>query len=230
MKLLADAVIANGVNRIVYHGMPYNGPSTNYTFYATVHVGPDSPFADKLPQFNSYLTSVCDMMTQGEPAHQIGVYFPVEDNMILGQLPREEKGPGAMHHFEMRTVTIPKETEGYHPLWVTNRFLKDANFDATSQILQIGKTSISGLYVDCQWIDLEALRSMVRLAQSGLPIVVKNWDIKQPGFIKNDQYPALLETLKNIPNVHSSITAFTMPPLLSTSNETSILLGQEAGR
>lgn len=136
MKLLADAVIANGVvrivslrcfilfpsilsslpstffllsysllsqNRIVYHGMPFNGRNTANTFFATVHVGPDCNFAPRLPKFNEYpllilspphipfnsllftlfyfldpsryLASVCSVMSEGKPFYQIGVYL-----------------------------------------------------------------------------------------------------------------------------------------------------------
>ena len=53
LKLLADALFANGVNQIVWHGMPFNGPAGRNEFYASVHVGPDCAFAAELPAFNA---------------------------------------------------------------------------------------------------------------------------------------------------------------------------------
>ena len=49
LKLLADALFAQGVNQIVWHGMPFNGPGGRNEFYASVHVGPDAAFAAELP-------------------------------------------------------------------------------------------------------------------------------------------------------------------------------------
>ncbi|MGQ9814061.1 MAG: glycosyl hydrolase [Candidatus Roseilinea sp.] len=43
LKLLADALFANGVNHIIWHGMSYNPPGGANRFYTTTHVGPDSP-------------------------------------------------------------------------------------------------------------------------------------------------------------------------------------------
>src|SRR5207248_1938514 len=40
LKLLADALFAQGVNQILWHGMPFNGPGGRNEFYASVHVGP----------------------------------------------------------------------------------------------------------------------------------------------------------------------------------------------
>ena len=53
LKLIADGLIANGVNQIVWHGMPYNPPGGDQRFYATTHVGPDSPLAEDFAPFNA---------------------------------------------------------------------------------------------------------------------------------------------------------------------------------
>jgi hypothetical protein len=156
------------------------------------------------------------------------IYLPLEDNMILGELPKEQKLPGAQYFFEMRTVHIPypfpvylsflplllplcpfsmtskrQELEGYHPIWVSNHFLQDAKYNPNLHTLQIGKSCISALYVDCNWLDLEALRTIYNLAQNGLPVVVKNWNFKQPGFVKSKEFSTLREALENILYVQS---------------------------
>jgi len=68
LKLLADGLFAQGVNQILWHGMPYNPPSEvdRCEFYASVHVGPNSAFADQLPAFNGYLTTVSEILKRGQ--------------------------------------------------------------------------------------------------------------------------------------------------------------------
>src|SRR5262249_52343974 len=65
LKLLADALFAQGINQIVWHGMPFNGPGGRNEFYASVHVGPDAAFAAELPGFNAYLERVSSLLKLG---------------------------------------------------------------------------------------------------------------------------------------------------------------------
>jgi hypothetical protein len=66
LKLLADAIIAQGVNQIVWHGMPFNPVGENNEFYAAVHIGADAKLAKDLAQFNQYLTHLCRIMQTGK--------------------------------------------------------------------------------------------------------------------------------------------------------------------
>ncbi len=87
LKLIADGLMANGVNQIVWHGMPYNPPGGNQRFYATTHVGPDSPFAPQIPAFNAYMETICMALRQGRPYTDVAVYLPLEDTWLAGELP-----------------------------------------------------------------------------------------------------------------------------------------------
>ncbi len=122
LKLLADALFANGVNQIVWHGMPYQPAGKAIEFYASVHVGPDSSFAGELREFNGYLERLGGRLREGEPYCGIGVYLPWEDALQLDELPPEMKTPGAQYFWEMRHVRPPRELEGFHPLWISGRF------------------------------------------------------------------------------------------------------------
>jgi len=97
LKLLADAVIANGVNQIVWHGMPYNGADCHHEFYASVHVGPDCAFVTELPAFNAYLEKVCGLMQSGRTVSEMAVYLPNEDMWMRDSMPRELRTPGAVY-------------------------------------------------------------------------------------------------------------------------------------
>ena len=110
LKLLADAVIANGVNQIVWHGMPYSGADCQHEFYASVHVGPDCAFVDELPAFNAYLEHVCGRMQSGRTVSELAVYLPNEDMWMLDLMPLELRTPGAAYWWEMRHVLVLQET------------------------------------------------------------------------------------------------------------------------
>ena len=107
LKLMADAVFANGVNHIVWHGMPYNAPGGSNTFYATTHVGPDSGFAGRLPAFNAYLTEAADFVKQGRTYTDVAVYLPLEDHWMRHMLPEDRRGPAANYYWELQTVERP---------------------------------------------------------------------------------------------------------------------------
>src|SRR5207248_5356174 len=96
LKLLADALFAQGVNQILWHGMPFNGPGGRNEFYASVHVGPDARFAAELPAFNAYLERVSSLLKLGRTESRLAVYLPIEDNRRLDHIPDEERTPGAV--------------------------------------------------------------------------------------------------------------------------------------
>ena len=106
LKLLADALFANGVNQIVWHGMPYQPAGKEVEFYASVHVGPDSPFADELGNFNSYLEGVSSLLKLGKPYAGLGIYLPFEDALMLDRLP-----PNNAH---LVLITFGRCGMGYH--------------------------------------------------------------------------------------------------------------------
>ena len=73
LKLVADALFANGVNHIFWHGMPFNGNGDTNIFYASVHVGENSSLTPELPQFNKYMEIVCSYMRKGRNYTDIAV-------------------------------------------------------------------------------------------------------------------------------------------------------------
>lgn len=211
LKLLADALFAQGINQILWHGMPFNGPGGRAEFYASVHVGPDAAFAAELPAFNAYLEQVSTFLRLGNPLSRMAVYLPLEDNWMSPHLPREERVPGAQHRWELRHVSMPPETDGYAPLWVSSTFLRQARVQDGR--LQVGPVTFEGLYVDCAWLDAAALEDIVRLARAGLPIVWKR-DPEQPGHLPRPEYTRLLATLRSLSNVRSDPRTLGLIPLL----------------
>ena len=126
LKLLADAVMANGVNQIVWHGMPYNGAGCQHEFYASVHVGPDCAFVAELPAFNAYLEKVCGVMQSGRTVSELAVYLPNEDMWMLGSMPRSCALPAPSTGGRCGTSSRPKRRAPFQPLWVSTTMLARA--------------------------------------------------------------------------------------------------------
>jgi hypothetical protein len=215
LKLLADAVFAHGVNHIVWHGTPFNPIGARNRFFATVHVGPDAAFAEHLPEFNRYLATVCKWMRSGRPYTNLAAYFPLEDNRMLGELPTWLRTPAARYYWEMRYTVPPKEIKGYHPVWVSEPFLRGATCEAGR--LRIGMTEFDGLYVDCDWLDTAALQSILLIARAGVPVVMTRRP-NQPGRRQTDAYAKMTDDLLGLRNVVNSVEKLGLRPFIEGEN------------
>jgi len=216
LKLLADAVFANGVNHIFWHGMPYNPEGRNNQFYASVHVGPDSYFADELPAFNRYMENVSVIMKRGKTYSDVAVYLPIEDTRMLNRLPKKMEKPSAFYHWEMHYTKIPAELKGYHPLWISAYFLKSARYKKGT--LYCEDARFTSLYIDVKWIDHDALTQILRLAKQCLPICLKHRP-KEPGRIKTSAYSKMVSELMALKNVSSDFSKTAVnPPLIKGQN------------
>jgi hypothetical protein len=216
MKLLADSLFANGVNHIIWHGMPYNPEGGVNEFYATVHVGPDSAFADEIKPFNEYMEKVCSFMRKGRAYTDVAAYLPLEDTWMANELPRGNYPPGAKYHWEMRYVKMPDELAGYHPTWVLTHFLKRGGFQNGK--LKIGDAEFSTLYIDVNWLDEESLTEILRLAREGLPVCLKR-PPEQPGKNKTRSFRMKLDELSFLQNVTERFRDIhSRPPLVESTS------------
>ena len=92
LKLLADALFANGVNHIIWHGKPFNPAGQDTVkFYASVHVGKSGSLAPEIPGFNRYMEKVSSVMKNGATLSQVAVYLPSEDTWVAGELPADKQ-------------------------------------------------------------------------------------------------------------------------------------------
>lgn len=203
LRLLADALFANGVNQIVWHGMPYQPAGKSVEFYASVHVGPESPFAAELPAFNRYLETVSALLKRGIAHSRMGIYLPNEDALMRDRIPVEQRTPGANYEWEMRSATPPEEIRGFHPLWITYPFLAEARF-VDGRICS-KKLQVDAIYLDCEWLDGDSIRELLRLAEAGAAVILKR-SPKRPGFREIPEYAELLARIMARPNVKEEIT------------------------
>ena len=214
LKLVADALFANGVNQIFWHGMPYNpkGVDSVY-FFATVHVGSDGSLAEEMPAFNSYMERVSNIMKQGQTYSDVAVYIPYEDGVMAGPYPKERQRVWVWGQYEMRYVDPPEKLEGYHPLWVNRYFLQNAKYK--EGILHSGDARFSSLYIDVEYLDSDALTTILELAQKGLPVCLKKLP-QEPGKMKSGTYEERLKILNSLGNVSENFEEIAVnPPLVA---------------
>lgn len=202
LKLLADALFAKGVNQHFYHGMPFNPKgSDSIDFFATTYIGPGSSLSEELPAFNEYIARVSAYMKQGKTYSDVAVYIPYEDGVMQGAYPPEQQRVWVWGAYELRYIEPPRETEGYHPLWINRHFLEEATYNDGK--LYVGDAIFSSLYVDVQYMDIRALKRILFLARLGLPVCLKQIPV-QPGKSKSQSFEGMIQELRVLPNVSAN--------------------------
>ena len=203
LKLVADALFAQGVNQHFYHGMPYNPQgSDTIEFFATTYFGPGGSLSEELPAFNSYIEKVSGYMQQGKTYSDMAIYIPYEDGVMKGALPEEKRRVWVWGEYELRYIYPPEETKGHNPLWINRHFLEQAEF--TNGKLQVGQAAFASLYIDVQYMDVRALKTILILAKKGLPVIILNLP-KQPGKNKTQDFQKMILELIALDNVRNNL-------------------------
>lgn len=218
LKLLADAVFANGVNQIIWHGKPFNPAGQDTVkFFASVHVGRSGSLAAEMPAFNKYMEKVSSYMKKGTTLSRVAVYLPTEDSWIAGELPVEKQFIWVWGAYEQRYTYLPEELKAWRPLWINGEFLKRAKFQEGR--LQVGDLSFAALYIDVRYMDKATLQRVAELADQGLPVCLKQVP-NEPGLRKTgDDYQALIGKLKKLDQVKTSWDAMTAIAPIITGTE-----------
>ena len=218
LKLIADALFANGVNQIVWHGMPFNPAGIDtIMFYAAVHVGSKGNLSKDIPAFNVYMQKVSYCMKQGKTYSDVAIYLPVEDSWVAGKSKNPDpQQPWAWGEYEMRQTVPPDELKGYNPIWISGDYL--SNCSVQDKKLICGDGLFSLLYIDADYIDISALKTILSFAKQGLQVCMKKLP-EQPGKNKSDEYQKILSELISLINYSSYLTSFaTIKPLVEGDN------------
>jgi alpha-L-rhamnosidase len=190
IKLLADAMFANGVNQVIWHGTPFG----DHRFGATCHVAPDGSLAPHLPELNRYFQEVCAVMRKGRPHTGVAVYLPLEDHWMRHLLPEEHMRPSAHYHWELQHARFPDALRGHQPCWITGIFLPGCTVKGGQ--IRSGEAEFPALWLDVEWLDLSALRELVRLTEAGAKIVVAR-EFQEPGYLRHEaEYAPLADRLR----------------------------------
>jgi hypothetical protein len=220
LKMVADALFAQGINQLIYHGMPYNpAGSDSIDFFATTYFGPNGSLTPELPAFNSYVQKVSEYMRKGKTCTDVAVYIPYEDGVMKGAYPPERQRVWVWGEYELRYVYPPQEVEGYHPVWINRSFLQEAKYVADparagKMFLEVGDAQFSTLYCDVDYMDIRALAKVLEFAKQGLPVCMKRQP-QQPGYNKSPDYKKMLGELSSLKNVSADFRSVVQhPPLI----------------
>lgn len=218
LKLICDALFANGTNQIIWHGFPFNkvGDTSNF-FYTTCQVSTselNNLSGNALTEFNRYMANVSEYMRKGKNYGELAVYMPLEDSWMNMAYPDEVRKlmPWVWGQYEMRYINTPEAFKGMQPLWVNEHFLKSATYG--DGVLKCGAKEFKALYSDVEYMEMGALRSIVELAKKGLPVCIVR-DPKEPGRNKHEaEYSGLLAELHGLPNVGTDASVLGITPLI----------------
>ncbi|MEI7662841.1 MAG: glycosyl hydrolase [Bacteroidota bacterium] len=218
LKLVCDALFANGVNQVIWHGKPFNPAGFDTVkFYASVHVGSSGSLAGEIPAFNSYMEKVSGYMKKGISFSEAAVYLPSEDRLIAGELPVDKQFIWAWGEYEHRYTYLPDELKSYRPLWINGEFLTKAVLK--NGRLTVGDLSFSSLYLDVKYLDASSLGRITKLAGLGFPVCLKQTPA-EPGFHKSGAvYDQLIKKLKGYSNVKSTWKEMIIPGPFITGTE-----------
>jgi len=197
LKLVADALFANGVNHIIWHGKAHNPKDCDtVNFYATTHVGFSGNLAGEIAEFNKYLETISGYLKKGKTYSDIAVYLPTEDAWMAGIMPKEKQFKWAWGYYEMRYVYFPGELSGYNPVWINYEFLKKA--EVKNNRLFVGGLDVEYLYVDSKYLDSKVINRLIELADDGLKIIMKQKPVELSLKYNKFAYIDLLLSSKNI--------------------------------
>jgi hypothetical protein len=203
LKLVADALLANGINQIIWHGKAHNpkGQDT-VNFYATTHIGDNSEMAPETKPFNHYLETVSGYMEKGKTYSDIAVYLPTEDAWTAGVMPKEKQFIWSWGYYEMRYVYFPDELAGYNPTWINGEFLQKAVVE--NGVLKTGDATYQALYIKAEYLDYKVVKRLNELADKGLNIILKN-EPREPGAVPHKDYSKWIDKLKKSKNVTTGL-------------------------
>lgn len=217
LKMVADALFANGVNMHIYCGMPFNPKgSDTIDFFATCYIGPGGSLTAELPELNRYVEKVSGLMQLGKTYSDVAVYIPYEDAVMKGAYPPERQRVWVWGEYELRYVHTPEEVSGYHPLWINRFYLDKAKYK--NKRLQVGDASFSMLYLDVKYLDIRALKRILYFSKKGLPVCIKQKPV-QPGKIKSSAFDQMLSELYALDHVSEDFNQLIdHPPLIKADS------------
>jgi len=186
VKLAIDKYFVGGVNHIFYHGTnysPQNETWPGWLFYAAVHFTPANSFWKDFPALNNYIARCQSFLQMGKPDNDVLLYFPFSDK-------NSEPGNEMLHHFDgMKGFekTVFKSgadfllDKGYAFDLISDKQIMQVK--NSNKLLQTGSVNYQVILLAAtQYLPLETMQQLVKLAKEGATIIVyKDMPAGPPG-------------------------------------------------
>lgn len=206
MKRLADAQFAYGLQRVSYHGFASKA-RLGRSFYAGSHINDAISWASSLKTLNAIFARTCALLQAGAPVRDLAVYDPIHDRWAAST---SAPGPNG---FEAETLRWPDiqwnddplpELAGYGYDWVNDPLIQASLWDGAE--LRIGRSRYKALVLPrVSRMPSETAEALVRLADSGAPLLVLgDPPFRTPGR-RASPLPTLDRAYRSVPELERSI-------------------------
>ena len=194
IKCVADAQFAFGINHVVWHGMPFGTAAENPEFYASIHVGPGGTLEPHFITLNTYFATIASAMRFGETFSRLAVYFPIEDQWMLNELPDDLKKPSSQYYWECQELSLPSSVLPYRPLWISSDMLRHSEVTEDGK-MKCGGQIFDGFYCNANWMEEDCLKTIASLKKNGAKVIFetvpKNPETQENG----ERYKELLDVV-----------------------------------
>jgi hypothetical protein len=172
----ADWLFLSGVNRLVFHGIPYSPagePWPGWQFYASVNFGPEGGLWRDLPALSAYLTRVQSVLQSGEPDDDVLLYYSPHDVWSEPPAPSQplDLAPASPVPLSFEETGLRLWQRGYQWDAVSGRRLADARVEDGR--IRLGSDRYRALVLPrTRRMPPATLRLVAGLARAGATVVM----------------------------------------------------------
>ncbi len=178
-----------GVNHVFYHGVTYSPedvPWPGWLFYASINLTPANSLWPHLKGMNEYITRCQSVLQAGTPDNELLVYWPVYDVWSKSEgrdMPLKVHDVDQWLHptpFYRQVTGLMKA--GYSLDFVSDQMLAGAKGENARITTAPGAATHRVLVIpQAQFMPLETLRHVLRLAHEGATVVMEKLPTDVPG-------------------------------------------------
>lgn len=185
-----EQVFLSGVNHVFYHGTTYSPEVAGWPgwlFYASVQFGPVNSFWPHVQGLNEYITRTQSILQGGIADNDVLVYWPIYDVWNdSGRLDKQvsiHNIDGWLHPTSFYQLSKGLMEEGYLIDFATDKMLGEISVqEGLLNINNTGGSYKTLIIPSCQYMPLQTLRNIRKLAKEGATIVFENLPIDVPGY------------------------------------------------
>ena len=186
LKRSTDLLFSCGINHIFFHGTTYSPESADWpgwVFYASTQINPQNPWWEDLAALNEYITRCQSMLQTAEPDNDVLVYWPVYDYWS------DEEGlrkSCTVHHNDWISqngagyVAEKLQDAGVSYDFISDHLLTLASVNNSSIVLP-GADYQALILPDCEYIPIETMNTVLKLAEAGARIFLESIPQNVPG-------------------------------------------------